>query len=170
MWQTRFIATHCNTLQHTATPYNPLQHTATYCNTLQHTATHYNTLQHSATPCNTLQHTATHCNTLHHTASYCNTLEHTTTHHNTPQHIATRCNTLQRTATTRMLVEVVAVMEDEDEEAAMSQIHAANRAALIESPLGIPYVDPNWVVENGYTYINTTRHATNTHAPLRTLP
>jgi len=42
-----------------------------------------------------------------------------------------------------MLVEVVAVMEDEDEEAAMSQIHAANRAALIESPLGIPYVDPN---------------------------
>ena len=28
-------------------------------NTLQHTATHYNTLQHTAT---TLQHTATHCN------------------------------------------------------------------------------------------------------------
>ena len=42
-------ATHCNTLQHTATR---MQHTATHCNTLQRTATH----------CNTLQHTVTHCN------------------------------------------------------------------------------------------------------------
>ena len=32
------IATHCNTLQHTATHCNTLQHTATHCNTLQHTA------------------------------------------------------------------------------------------------------------------------------------
>jgi len=39
---------------------------ATHCNTLQHTATHCNTLQHTATHCNTLQHTATHCNTLQH--------------------------------------------------------------------------------------------------------
>ena len=50
--------------------------TATHCNTLQHTATHlYHTadlfvwgnysLQHTATHCNTLQHTATH---LYHTA------------------------------------------------------------------------------------------------------
>ena len=30
-------------------------HTATHCNTLQHTATHCNTLQHTATHCNTLQ-------------------------------------------------------------------------------------------------------------------
>ena len=37
---------------------------ATHCNTLQHTATHCNTLQHTVTHCNTLQHTATHCNTL----------------------------------------------------------------------------------------------------------
>ena len=63
-----------------------LQRTATHCNTLQHTATrhtygsvltsslmdctlsvcHYNALQHIATHCNTLQHTATHCNTLQH--------------------------------------------------------------------------------------------------------
>ena len=52
----RALASHCNTLQHTAT----------YCNTLQHTATHYNTLQHSATHYNTLRHSATHCNTLQH--------------------------------------------------------------------------------------------------------
>jgi len=88
-------ATHCNTLQHTATIRRTcanslvhaiqktqyrLQHaaahwTATHCNTLQHTATRCNTLQHTelqhtaahwtATHCNTLQHTATHCNTLH---------------------------------------------------------------------------------------------------------
>ena len=32
------FATHCNTLQHTATHCNTLQHTATHCNTLQHTA------------------------------------------------------------------------------------------------------------------------------------
>jgi len=30
------LATHCNTLQHTATHCNTLQHTATHCNTLQH--------------------------------------------------------------------------------------------------------------------------------------
>jgi len=40
---------------------------ATHCNNLQHPATplsHGNTLQHPATPCSTLQHTVTHCNTL----------------------------------------------------------------------------------------------------------
>jgi len=48
-----------------------LQHTATHCNTLQLTATHYTswiTLQLTATHCTsliTLQHTATHCNILH---------------------------------------------------------------------------------------------------------
>ena len=77
--------THCNTMQYAATIYpqeveeqpihnyqvsthcnNTLQHTATHCNTLQHlthtyqVATHYN---------NTLQHTATHCNTPQHTAT-----------------------------------------------------------------------------------------------------
>jgi len=35
------IATHCNTLQHTATHCNTLQHTATHCNTLQHTEKHF---------------------------------------------------------------------------------------------------------------------------------
>ena len=50
-------ATHCNTLEHTATP-------ATYYNTLQHVGTHCNN-------CNILQHIATHCNTLQHTATHC---------------------------------------------------------------------------------------------------
>jgi len=49
------------------------QHTATHCNTLQHTATHaYG--GHAQPHCNTLQHTATYCNTLQHTATHCNTL------------------------------------------------------------------------------------------------
>jgi len=83
-------ATHCNTLQHTATHCN-MQHTAIcalrrsldgscYYNTLQHTATR-NTLRYvlysmilsggiPAAHCNTLQHTAT-CNTLQH-ATHCN--------------------------------------------------------------------------------------------------
>ena len=45
------VATHCNTLQHTAAHCNTLQHTASHCNTLQHTATlhHTTTLQHPAT-------------------------------------------------------------------------------------------------------------------------
>jgi len=40
------------------------KYVATHCNALQHTATHRNTLQHTTTHCNTLQHTTTHCNTF----------------------------------------------------------------------------------------------------------
>jgi len=69
-------ASHCNSMQRTAT----LQHTETHWNTLQHSATHCNTLQDTARHCNTLQLTATHCNTLQHTATHCNTLRHTATH------------------------------------------------------------------------------------------
>jgi len=77
-------ATHCNTLQHTATNvcgYNGgYDHTARHCNTLQDTATHCNTQQHAARHCKTLQYTvtlkfyiaATHCHTLPHTATQCN--------------------------------------------------------------------------------------------------
>jgi len=96
------MATHCNTLQHTATHCNTLQHTVfiTRCevdmrhgDTLQHTATHCNTLQHTATHCNTpyslqdmksIWDMVTHCNTLQHTATHCKTLQHTATHCNTP--------------------------------------------------------------------------------------
>jgi len=76
-WLIQRTTTHCNTLQHPATPCNTLQHTATHCNTLKHTATHCNTLQHPATPCSTLHHTATHCNTLQHTATQNKTCLHT---------------------------------------------------------------------------------------------
>ena len=73
----KVTATHCNTLQHTAT------HCTTHCSTLQHTETHCNTLQHTA------QHTAAHCNTLQHTATHCDTLQHT----------VPRCTSLHRAAT-----------------------------------------------------------------------
>ena len=75
-------ASHCNTLQHTATANEHkttpfvlgASHSATHCNTLQHTATHYNTLQqrkkHKTTPfVLEASHSATHCNTLQHTAT-----------------------------------------------------------------------------------------------------
>ena len=41
------------------------------CHTTICVATHYNTLQHTAAHCSTLQHTATHCNTLQHTTTRC---------------------------------------------------------------------------------------------------
>jgi len=109
-----------------------LQHTATHCNTLQRTATHR--LQHFATystplllplhrdakqhtHCHTMQHTETH---RKYTATHCSlpvstllsilpsaveAFEHIESiftnaiHCNTRQHIATRCNTLQHAAT-----------------------------------------------------------------------
>jgi len=134
---------HCNTLQHA------LQHTATraatHCKTLQPTATNCNTPRHTAAHCSALQHTATHCYTQQHTVAHCSTLQrapvssrvfvrpHSSyeglcaptleksvgaqkdvstlekteaihlfafkTRCNTLQHAATRCNTLQHTAT-----------------------------------------------------------------------
>jgi len=57
--------------------YLALQHTATHCNTLQHTATQafcrtvspvVDCVPHNE-HCSTLQHIATHCNTLQHTAT-----------------------------------------------------------------------------------------------------
>ena len=97
-----------------------LQHTATHCNAIEHIHSQNSpsktwlihkrdmtmqegcerqpshkgptgdTLQPTASHCITLQHTATHCNTLHYTASRCNTLQHTATHCNTLQHICPR--------------------------------------------------------------------------------
>jgi len=75
-----------------------LRRTATHCNTLQHTATHYaesyttydadmthqlhETWRVNSKSCYTR--TGTHCNTLQHTvqltATHCNTLQHTATH------------------------------------------------------------------------------------------
>jgi len=113
--QVRHTATHCNTLQHTATQLHILR---LRCGTLQHTATHCNTLQHNYTSsgsgaahCNTLQHTATHCNTTTHPPAQarhiypvslqsvartrCNALQHTTAH-TSLQH--TTISSLQGTA------------------------------------------------------------------------
>ena len=111
--QLYFCKTHRNTLQHTAThsvpPHISASISATHCNTLQHTATHCNTLQHTATHCNTLQHTRCHpisvrlsqqhtaTLSLQHAATHCNTLLATPHQHvclcHTPQHTATHCNT-----------------------------------------------------------------------------
>ena len=95
-----YSATHCNTLQHTATCRHILQHAATHRGTssvdrygstsylsycpLQHTATHCNTLQHTATPKDNVAEvqndTARHCKTLQDTATHCKTLQRTATH------------------------------------------------------------------------------------------
>jgi len=104
------------------THWNTLEHTTTHCNKLQHVlhvqvsngtgqedlfaATHCNILQHTAKHCNKLQNTAIHCNTFYtislvtalvnrtysmqHIAMYCKTLQDTATTH---------CNTLQHSAT-----------------------------------------------------------------------
>ena len=78
----------------------PRTHSATHCNTLQQTASHYNKIRNNAgvmastdestcdvaivfflwPPTHTLQHTATLCNTLQQTATHCNTLQHTLQH------------------------------------------------------------------------------------------
>ena len=81
------IATHCSTLQHTATHchsfssqrsiLSPATHSATHCNTLQYTRCN----THTVTNCNSLQYTAAHCNSLQLTATHCNTLQHTATHY-----------------------------------------------------------------------------------------
>jgi len=119
-------ATHCNTLQHTATHRNTPE---------QHTATHWYThAPKTCSPCSCVRvchHscTATHCNKLRHTATHCySTLQHTYTmnmltlltcvcvpsplyvsaiphtqspvqspHCNTLLRIETYCNTLQHT-------------------------------------------------------------------------
>jgi len=79
-------ATHCNTLQHTAT------HCKTRCNALQHTATHLTRTPHVSSCATllvcfiTLQHTAIHCNTLQHTATHCNTLQLTSHGPHTSRH------------------------------------------------------------------------------------
>jgi len=72
------MATHCNTLQHTAT--YTTHFCILSCSTLQHTATHYNTLQHTATHCNTLQHTATHFCILSRCVGCCRLMEKRDSH------------------------------------------------------------------------------------------
>jgi len=112
----RPTATHCNTLQHTATQIakyltSPQELecacTHTQCNTVQYTATHFNTNceildfaaviggahAHTHPHTHTLQNNSTNCNPLYHTATHCNTLQPTVSHCNTLQHISTHCHT-----------------------------------------------------------------------------
>jgi len=129
---------------HNAFMYALETHTATHCNTLQHTATgvlpslihvcrdarrsFMYAVTHSSIPWwHTLQHAATHCNTLQQVYyslepvqigsmdedddAHCNTLQLTATHCNTPQHTATHCNSLQHTATGVSLAEAGADWE-----------------------------------------------------------
>jgi len=91
----RFIATHCNTLQHTATCCNTLEHTATHCNT-HWFVTYYQKTRH-ATQCYALEHSATLCNALQHTAIHCHALQHTTTRYKTSQHLF-QMNTQKRSS------------------------------------------------------------------------
>ena len=136
---------HCNT--HCTTYYFTHCNTATHCNTLQHTATHCNPqfrmsagtwwqrgigflmciglfpqkspiisgsfaerdlqlkTSYASSPPGTLFWFAkmirfeTHCNTLQHTATHCNTMQHPATQCNTLQHPASPYNTLQHPAT-----------------------------------------------------------------------
>jgi len=61
---------------------------ATHCNTLQYTATERLSDFWECAPCIvanndcTLQHTARYCKTLQHTATHCNAMQHTATHRN----------------------------------------------------------------------------------------
>ena len=81
----RNTATHCNTLQHTATRQEPsrrhdpmhLQDTATHCNALHHPATHRITLQHAASMQEPITASKSMCNRLQHTTIHCNTQQHT---------------------------------------------------------------------------------------------
>jgi len=101
-------ATHCNTLQRTATHAPPVGAQHLICNT--HTTSDlFRRVVVNATYCNTLQRTATHWPPrwsatfdLQHTRNICPQdlfcgvvgLQHTATHCNTLQHTATHCNTL----------------------------------------------------------------------------
>ena len=90
------IATHCNTLQHTATRCNTLQLAATRCNTLQHTLQHTRRHHVRAQPRVQVRHViAPHYQRpqRHTHATHCNTLPHTATRYNSLQHTATHCNT-----------------------------------------------------------------------------
>ena len=93
------IATHCSTLQHTATrasetPYRETQekrdvHIATHCNTLQHTATRASETPYRETQKKRDVHIATHCNTLQHTATHASETRDIETRERRDIHVAT---------------------------------------------------------------------------------
>ena len=106
------VTSNSNALQHTASRYIKLHHTASHCITLQQNRVAATTtivsesaieFKRTATHCNTLQHIATHCNTLHHTASHCITLQHTASNHscgNNHHHFGNCCELRSQMAET----------------------------------------------------------------------
>jgi len=121
-WFSAQIA-HRGALQHTATLFNTLQHSATHCSKNLATSSSTRTpLSNSASmlrdpllvlcTTSTLRRTATHCNALRHTATHYISLQHTAARPltlcwfssepalcGTLQRSVTHCNTLQHTAT-----------------------------------------------------------------------
>jgi len=82
-WPVNDIATHCNTLPHTATHCNTLQHTAERCSTLQHTTTYSSTNRMPPPEFGGPTKKQKTCEQTHHAASCCNTLQHTAIYYNT---------------------------------------------------------------------------------------
>jgi len=110
IWAHRFFATHCSTLQHTATHCNTTEAELATLKLEKKETVKYNQFTHAATRCITLHHTTTHCNILEAelamlretmTIIESSQFTHATTRRNTLQHAATCCNTLQDTATHR---------------------------------------------------------------------
>jgi len=96
------LASHCNTLQHTATQEfyasaDRRMRRSGYAISLHFTVTHCNTMQHTATHCNTLQYTAAHCNAGNMCVSsiFACPAAATPSHGSALQHLTTHCNTLQ---------------------------------------------------------------------------
>jgi len=101
-------ATHCNTLQHTATWHEMAPcHSGSGCYCRDNDSRIITLLRDSATHCNTLQQPVTHCNNqaiIQVTdARIVTLLRDSAIRCNTPQHTATHCNTLQQPATLRLL-------------------------------------------------------------------
>ena len=98
------LATHCNTLQHTAKYCIMLQHTATHTATYtcrrqvksSHRTWKRITLLNTAIHCSNLQHTPEHTHLIFKTSLSPKTL--TAIHCHTFQHIAKQCNTYSRVA------------------------------------------------------------------------
>jgi len=87
------------------------QHAATHCNTLQHTASHirlYAKMSHasitapSATTCNTLRRTTSHCNTLQYDCNQTRNLHTPTSCSNFTTTSASHCNSLECTITQKL--------------------------------------------------------------------
>jgi len=83
------------------TLHNTLQHTTTRCNALQHTYTNLGRQRSNSSKGHGIGESNICIYTYEFTTAHCNTLQHTATHCYTLQHTATRCNTRIRTLGSR---------------------------------------------------------------------